>query len=91
MYEELIEQLRNTESRSKRFLLDAAADAIERLSLELDVVVDDVKSAGRIGVVCYFCAHLAAGGESVYRPDEPYMSVCMQCGDDYDGFDWRGA
>lgn len=35
-YNKLIEQLRSTESRSKRELLDAAADAIDGLLTELE-------------------------------------------------------
>ena len=38
MYQDLIKQLRATESRSKRMLLDRAAAAIERLSAEAEPV-----------------------------------------------------
>ena len=42
MYDDLIKQLRETPSRSKRELLDKAADAIEELENQLSAAVADL-------------------------------------------------
>ena len=44
MYEKLVKQLRETPSRSKRELLDEAADAIEELENQLSAAVADLRA-----------------------------------------------
>lgn len=53
MYKELVKQLRSTESRSKRKMLDDAAAAIEGLMAELEALKEDVKCS----CLCDSCKH----------------------------------
>ena len=45
--QEIIKALRSTPSRSKRALLDAAADKIEELEKDKAALISDMKKTGR--------------------------------------------
>ncbi len=45
--QEIIKALRSTPSRSKRTMLDEAADRLEQLQKEKETLVADLKKAGR--------------------------------------------
>ena len=90
-YNKLIEQLRSTESRSKRAMLNAAAAAIETLMAERDDVLDFIKYY----FMCEKCIH----GQTPHpdcRDDSDcgYCTsktcVCCQCRD-MDKWEWCGA
>ena len=54
MYKNIINQLRNTESRSKRKMLDEAADIIEAQQIEIDITIRII-SKEKISYHCLWC------------------------------------
>lgn len=90
-YNKLIEQLRSTESRSKRKMLDDAAAAIETLLMERDAAIADIKH--RDG--CEVCKHVKSNDPfcMVYDCDCEFctseLCVCRHCRDE-DKWEWRG-
>lgn len=82
--QELINALRSTQSRSKRALLDAAADTIEALLEEL-----------RVSVPCLVCAHHGEDDERCAAGDYDCSKCaqkcpCLDCNYPYNHFEWRG-
>lgn len=77
-YNQLIEQLRSTESRSKRAMLDDAAAAIETLMAERDAAVADLKACSNNS--CVMCKWF--DGNNHCTAEEP-------CSPN-DNWEWRG-
>ena len=75
---DLIKQLRETPSRSKRELLDKAADAIEQLSFDI-AALEDVARAGTKAIRMRWNEEIKAFEE--YK--EPFMTVECPTEDDY--------
>lgn len=89
-YNKLIEQLRSTVSRSKRELLDNAADAIGTLMVERDAALGFIKSY----CGCEQCIHgqmphpdCEDGCDCEYCTSK--TCVCCQCRD-MDKWEWCG-
>ena len=84
-YTELITALRSTESRSKRVLLESAADAIEQLVKERDAAIHDLDMAvcGQESYPCQYCANY---GIAPINVDD----VCKTC-TDCENWEWRGV
>ena len=61
--QEIIKALRTTTSRSKRALLDEAADRLEQLQKEKEALVADLKKLEETGEMCILCSHCCAGGK----------------------------
>lgn len=90
---EIIKALRSTPSRSKRALLDEAADRLEQLQKEKEALVADLKKleeTGEISTLCILCSHCYAGGKPIYQPSDDYLEYCTSCDEAYSNFKWRG-
>ena len=89
---DLIKRLRETPSRSKRGLLDKAADAIEMLEQKLNAIMEDFHKVS-IGDWCSICAH----GQTPALCETEDIScfacsadcICKDC-DGSDNWKWRG-
>lgn len=83
--EQLISALRSTGSRSKRELLDKAADTIEALAA-------DMRLAG-IKDICDVCrndGHVCE--QEMFDCDQcPEPCCCKNCGTDAECWEWRGV
>ena len=89
---EIIKALRTTPSRSKRTLLDEAADKLEQLQKE--ALVADLKKLeekGELSTLCILCSHCYAGGKPIYQPSDDYLEYCTSCDEAYSNFEWRGT
>ena len=89
-YNKLIEQLRTTESRSKRATLDSAAAAIETLMEERDTAMGFIKRYCE----CEQCIHAQTPHPDCRDDcDCEYCTsktcVCCQCRD-MDKWEWKG-
>lgn len=82
---EIAKELRAMRSRSKRKLLDEAADTIE-------VLAADLKIAGE-KAPCDVCRHSGTlCTEKVFDCDNcPRPCPCKACGSGGDGWEWRGV
>ena len=89
--QEIIKTLRSTPSRSKRALLDEAADRLEQLLKEKEALVADLKKLEETGEMCIFCSHCCAGGKPIYQQSDDYLEYCTSCDEAYSNFKWRGA
>lgn len=89
--QEIIKALRTTSSRSKRALLDKAADRLEQLQKEKMTLIADLKKLEETGEMCIFCSHCCAGGKPVYQQSNDYLKYCTSCDETYSNFNWRGA
>ena len=89
--QEIIKALRSTPSRSKRALLDAAADKIEELEKDKAALISDMKKLEETGEMCILCSHCCAGGKPVYQQSDDYLEYCTSCDEGYSNFEWRGA
>lgn len=89
--QEIIKALRSTPSRSKRALLDEAADRLEQLQKEKEALVADLKKLEETGEMCILCSHCCAGGKLVYQQSDDYLEYCTSCDEGYSNFEWRGA
>lgn len=87
---EIIKALRSTPSRSKRALLDAAADKIEELEKDKAALISDMKKLEETGEMCIFCKHCYAGGKPIYEPSDDFAEFCSRCDENYSEFEWRG-
>lgn len=77
--QEIIKALRTTTSRSKRALLDEAADRLEQLQKEKEALVADLKKLEETGEMCIFCSHCCAGGRPIYQQSDDYLEYCTPC------------
>ena len=93
MYDDLIKQLRETPSRSKRELLDKAADAIEELEQKFNSLLADTKQLADDMDECRICAHDATAVLCVaWHLDCRTCTsdcVCKDC-DRGEKWEWRG-
>lgn len=88
---EIVKALRATPSRSKRALLDEAADKLERLQKEKEALVADLKKLEETGEMCILCSHCCAGGKPIYQQSDDYLEYCTSCDEAYSNFSWRGV
>ena len=80
MYRKLVEQLRNTPSRSKRELMDKAADAIEKLEHEIRALVQSTETESKSIALRLRWNEK----EKVFEEyKEPFMTVECPTKDDY--------
>ena len=88
---EIIKALRTTPSRSKRALLDEAADKLDELQKEKEALVADLQKLPDTEGLCIFCSHCYAGGKPIYQQSDDYLEYCTSCDEGYSNFSWRGV
>lgn len=86
----ITDQLRGTPSRSKRKLLDEAADRIEELEKDKAALIETITDLATGNDPCLHCAHCCIDGKPAYRPDEKYMEYCKICDEYFSCFEWKG-
>ena len=95
MYDDLIRRLRETESRSKRTLLDEAAQAIAELEQKFNALMEDTKKVIDDADSCDICAHVSTAKScGIADISDCYLCldeecVCKNC-NGCDNWKWRG-
>lgn len=93
MYDDLIKQLRETPSRSKRELLDKAAQVIEELERKFNALMADMSRVLKDEDWCAICAHgqtpALCETEDVSCFACPADCICKDCNGD-SHWEWRG-
>ena len=63
---------------------------VNQITSEKNALKEDLKRALLHEDECTFCAHCCENGKPLYRPNEPYLAFCQDCGDDLKNFEYRG-